>query len=148
MVSPPTRAITQDVAQPENAPQVTPRVTLQGIRWQTYQALLNDLGDHRAVRLTYTQGILEIAMPSKLHEILNRLMARIVTTLTEELALEIVNVGSTILDREDLQHGAEPIPVSTFKMQLVCRGSIQRFQTICPPIWSSKSISLVPLLSD
>ena len=108
MVSTPTKAVNLKSAQPQSAAPATQRAILQGIRWQTYQALLNDLGDHRAARLTYTQGILEIAMPSKLHEIVNRLMARIVTTLTEELELEIVDAGSTTLDREDLQHGAEP----------------------------------------
>jgi Uma2 family endonuclease len=47
-------------------------------------------------------------MPSKLHEIINRLIARIVKTLTEELNLEVVDVGSMTLEREDLEKAAEP----------------------------------------
>ncbi|MEM8638914.1 MAG: Uma2 family endonuclease [Cyanobacteria bacterium P01_G01_bin.54] len=86
----------------------TQTVLLPGISWQTYQSLLKEMGDHRATRLTYDQGWLQIKMPSKLHEIINRLLARLVTTLTEELDLEIVNYGSTTLDREDLAKGAEP----------------------------------------
>ncbi|NEO82950.1 MAG: Uma2 family endonuclease [Spirulina sp. SIO3F2] len=92
---------------PEQA-QVTQSVLLPSVSWQTYQALLTDMGDHRVARLTYDQGWLHIKMPSQLHEIINRLLARIVTTLTEELDLEIVNYGSTTLDREDLAKGAEP----------------------------------------
>ncbi len=87
---------------------VTQNIVLPNVSWQTYKALLADMGDHRASRLTYDQGILQIKMPSKLHEIINRLLARIVTTLTEELDLNIVDMGSTTLDREELEKGAEP----------------------------------------
>ena len=83
-------------------------ITLQGVSWQTYQALLQDMGDHRAARLTYDRGILEIIMPSDLHEVLNRLLDRIITALTEELDLKIKAYGSTTLEREDLEKGVEP----------------------------------------
>lgn len=88
--------------------ELTQTIVLSPISWQTYQAMLNDMGDHRVTRLAYNQGILSLKMPSKLHEIINRLLARIVKTLTEELGLEVVDVGSTTLDREDLKKGAEP----------------------------------------
>jgi Uma2 family endonuclease len=87
---------------------VTQRIVLSPISWQTYQAMLTDMGDHRASRLTYDQGTLEIKMPSKLHEIINRLLALIITALVEELNLSIKGYGSTTLDREDLQKGVEP----------------------------------------
>jgi Uma2 family endonuclease len=86
----------------------TQRVTLNNISWQTYQAMLTDMGDHRAARLAYDRGALEITMPSDLHEFIKRLLERIVTTLTEELNLKVRSVGSVILDREDLQKGGEP----------------------------------------
>ncbi|MEL6333754.1 MAG: Uma2 family endonuclease, partial [Cyanobacteria bacterium J06626_26] len=82
--------------------QLTQLVTLPNISWQTYRAMLTDMGDHRAMRISYNQGTLTLKMPSKLHEIINRLLARIVTTLTEELDLDVVNVGSTTSEREDL----------------------------------------------
>ncbi|MGK7891929.1 MAG: Uma2 family endonuclease [Leptolyngbyaceae cyanobacterium] len=87
--------------------QLTQTVVLPNISWQTYQAILADMGDHRSTRLSYDQGVLILKMPSTLHEIINRLLARIVTTLTEELNLEIVNIGSTTLDNEALKKGAE-----------------------------------------
>lgn len=83
-------------------------VTLQGVSWHTYQALLQDMGDHRATRLAYDRGILEIIKPSDLHEVLNRLLDRIITALTEELDLKIKAYGSTTLEREDLEKGVEP----------------------------------------
>jgi len=87
---------------------VTQRIELFPISWQTYQAMLTDMGDHRASRLTYDEGTLEIKMPSKLHEIINRLLELIITALVEELNMSIKGYGSTTLDREDLQKGVEP----------------------------------------
>lgn len=87
---------------------VTQRVLMHNVSWQTYQALLADMGDHRALRLTYDEGTLEIKMPSKLHEIINRLLGLIITALVEELNLSIKGYGSTTLNREDLQKGVEP----------------------------------------
>lgn len=92
--------------QPAN--QITQQIALNGVSWRTYQALLNDLGDHRSSRLVYEQGILEIIMPSELHEIINRLLDRIVTALTEELDMKVRAYGSTTLEREDLLRGVEP----------------------------------------
>lgn len=88
--------------------QLTQLVVLPNISWQTYRAMLVDMGDHRSTRISYNQGTVTLKKPSKLHEIINRLLARIVTTLTEELGLDVVNVGSTTLEREDLEKGAEP----------------------------------------
>ena len=88
--------------------QRTQAVLLEDVSWQTYKALLNDMGNHRTVRVAYNQGTLTLKMPSKLHEIVNRLLARIVDILTEEFGLEVVNVGSLTLERADLQRGAEP----------------------------------------
>ena len=66
------------------------------------------MGDKRSSLLSYSQGVLEIIMPSDLHEIINCLLKRIVTALTEELDLKIKGFGSTTLNREDLEQGAEP----------------------------------------
>jgi Uma2 family endonuclease len=87
---------------------VTQQIVLQPVTWRTYQALLADMGEHRAARLTYDQGVLTIKMPSKLHEVINRLLERIVNVVTEELGMSVLAFGSTTLDREDLLRGVEP----------------------------------------
>lgn len=85
-----------------------PFVILHNVSWQTYQALLADMGEHRAARLAYNRGILEIKMPSKLHELINRLLERIITTLTEELGMSVLSLGSTTFEREEAEQGVEP----------------------------------------
>jgi Uma2 family endonuclease len=83
-------------------------IVLDGITWQTYQAILKDLGEHRVARLAYERGILEIIIPSELHEFISRLLEAIVRALTEELNMRIRGYGSTTLEREDLARGVEP----------------------------------------
>lgn len=83
-------------------------MTVSGLSWQHYQLFLAELGDNRTTRLAYSSGSLEIRMPSKLHEIVNRLLSKIIFTLAEELGLEIVDLGSTTWNREDLDQGIEP----------------------------------------
>ena len=109
MLSSPTVANPPDEFDLENVEgQLTQVVQLPNISWQTYKLMLADMGDHRSTRIAYDHGTLTIKMPSKLHEIVNRLLARIMTTLTEEIGLEVVSIGSTTLERSDLQKGAEP----------------------------------------
>ncbi len=40
------------------------RILLQGIRWETYERLLDEAGD-QPIRLTYDRGDLEIMTPSR-----------------------------------------------------------------------------------
>jgi Uma2 family endonuclease len=89
-------------------PALTGDVVLSNISWQTYQAMLDDMGDRASVRLVYDQGVLEIRMPSDLHEAINRLLARIVGVLAEELDLPLKEFGSVTLNRNDIKKGAEP----------------------------------------
>lgn len=48
-------------------------IVLPHISWHTYQALLIVMG-HRVCRLAYDRGMLEIIMPSDLHEFIKHLL--------------------------------------------------------------------------
>ena len=93
---------------PEFLTAATSNAILQNISWQTYQAMLADMGDRRSARLNYDHGVLEIRMPSDLHEVINRLLARIIGVLAEELDLPLKEFGSVTLNRQDIKKGAEP----------------------------------------
>jgi len=92
----------------KTASEFTGDVVLSNISWQTYQAMLADIGDRSSVRLVYDKGVLEIKMPSDIHEAINRLLARIVGVLAEELDLPLKEFGSVTLNRSDIKKGAEP----------------------------------------
>lgn len=84
------------------------RIVLENIRWQTFEMLLEDLGDNRAALLAYDKGMLEIMSPLMTHEYYNRLIDRLIFVLAEELNLEIKSVGSMTCKRQDLERGIEP----------------------------------------
>jgi len=92
----------------EPSHQQTQYVVLDGITWQTYQAIQKDLGEHRSARLAYSQGVLEIIMPSQLHEFISRILEAIVRTLAEEFNQRLRGYGSTTLNREEMVQGVEP----------------------------------------
>lgn len=43
-------------------------IVMNGIKWETYKALMADVGDGRAWRIAYDEGVLEIRMPLTEHE--------------------------------------------------------------------------------
>ncbi len=87
-------------------PSATESISLSGISWRTYEALLSELSDRR-LRLTYNCGRLEIMAPSPEHELGKEVLGRFVETLAEETELELYPLGSTTLKRPELS-GAEP----------------------------------------
>lgn len=84
------------------------RVVFHNISWQAYEQILAALGESRSSRLTYDRGTLEITMPLEEHESATRLIELFIRILVEELGLKIKTMGSTTLNRPDLQKGAEP----------------------------------------
>lgn len=83
------------------------RVVLDNISWSTYLAILSDAEGCRG-RITFDNGVLEIMSPSKLHEKIKTLIARMVETFTEEQRIECDSAGSTTFMREDVQRAFEP----------------------------------------
>ncbi len=83
------------------------RFVLRPTNWANYRAFA-DLLEEVHVRLTYDRGRLEFMTLSNLHERLNRLVARLLEVLTEELNMPLMSAGSTTLNREDLDRGVEP----------------------------------------
>jgi len=84
------------------------RVVFYHLSWNAYLQLLQLLGNNRSSRLTYDQGTLEITMPLEDHEFAAEAIALFIRVLVIELGQNSKTMGSTTLNREDLQRGAEP----------------------------------------
>jgi Uma2 family endonuclease len=85
-----------------------PVVTLKGVSWQTFKTLLAEIGEDRACRMAYDQGVLEIRMPLEDHEEPKRLLEDFVTAIVDELGIELRSLGALSLKREDLTRFIEP----------------------------------------
>lgn len=84
------------------------RVVFRDLQWQAYQQILQALGNRRSARIHYDQGTLEIVMPLEEHEFYSELIGRFIYFLVSHLGQRIKSMGSTTLEREDLNRGAEP----------------------------------------
>lgn len=87
---------------------VDQRVTLYGVGWEGYEALLALRGETSAVRIAYVEGTLELMTPSRHHELLKTKLARLVEAYAEELGLDLEGYGSWTLKRREAERGAEP----------------------------------------
>lgn len=84
------------------------RTQLTPITWATFENLLQDLGDNRAIRLTFDQATLEIMTPLGLHESRNRFIDDLVRTIADEWNLPLKKMGSLTLKKAGIQKGVEP----------------------------------------
>ncbi|MBP0021252.1 MAG: Uma2 family endonuclease [Cyanobacteria bacterium SBLK] len=100
----------------------THSLILRGISWQTYKALMTDVGDNRLWRMTYERGVLEIRMPREEHEEPKELLGDFITVMVDELGWEMRKLGSLTLEREDLNRAAEPDACFYIQNEAIVRG--------------------------
>ncbi|HBL13445.1 MAG TPA: hypothetical protein DD379_19010 [Cyanobacteria bacterium UBA11162] len=84
------------------------RVVLPNVTWQQYESLLATLGDYPGLRLIYLEGTLEIFMPSAEHEMIKKVIARLIERYAEEVDIPLHGYGSTTFRREAKARGIEP----------------------------------------
>lgn len=109
------------------------RVVFRDITWQDYQQLLKIFGDKRAATLIFDRGTLEITMPLEEHEFSARLIEFLIRILVRELGLKIKTMGSTTLERSDLNRGAEPDNAYYIQNQPLVAGRTVDLATDPPP---------------
>jgi len=102
------------------APPRAPRFLLRHVGWEGYQAMLKIVGD-RPIRLTYDRGDLELMAPLSIDERYKSLFGRMIETLTEELDVPVMSVGSMTMNREEVDRGLEPDECFYF-------GDLERFR--------------------
>jgi Uma2 family endonuclease len=84
------------------------RLTLREISWAEFEAILEEIGEHRGSRVAYYQGILEIRMPLPKHEKAKILIGEFVKILLDELGTDWEPYGSTTFKRPEMAAGVEP----------------------------------------
>ncbi|NJL10071.1 MAG: Uma2 family endonuclease, partial [Calothrix sp. SM1_7_51] len=84
------------------------RIQLQDVDWQEFEAILDELGEKRACRVAYSDGVLEIRMPLPKHEKAKVLIGDMVKILLEELDIDNECFGSSTFKRQEMAKGIEP----------------------------------------
>jgi Uma2 family endonuclease len=109
------------------------RVIFHNLNWHSYQQIVRAIGESRSARFTYDRGTLEITMPLEAHEFYRELIGRFIYFLVAELGLKIKTMGSTTLDREDLDRGAEPDNAYYIQNQPLVAGKTVNLEQDPPP---------------
>lgn len=109
------------------------RVLLNDISWQEFEAILEELGEHRSARVAYDNGMLEIMNPLPEHEINKELIGDLIKALLEELDIEVCPLGSTTFKNQLMNQGIEPDNCFYIQNEAVVRGKKRLDLTIDPP---------------
>jgi Uma2 family endonuclease len=84
------------------------RVLLRDVTWQEFETILDELGEHRASRIAYDRGVLEIMAPLPEHEFGKEIISDLIKALLEELDIEFLSLGSTTFKNQKMLQGIEP----------------------------------------
>ncbi|MFM2062430.1 MAG: hypothetical protein RLZZ507_2100 [Cyanobacteriota bacterium] len=109
------------------------RVLLENVTWTELEAILEELGEHRAARIAYDQGMLEIMTPLPEHEFDKEIISDLIKALLEELDIEFLSLGSTTFKNQFMEKGIEPDQCFYIKNEGLVRGKKRLDLTIDPP---------------
>jgi Uma2 family endonuclease len=99
-------------------------ILLYSIDWQQFENILKDLGEHRAARIAYDNGTLEIMTPLPEHEYYKEAIGIAVQDIAEELEINYESYGSTTWRRERKMAGVEADNCFYFQNEALVRGRL------------------------
>ncbi len=101
------------------------QVLLQAVSWEEFEAILQELGDNRATRVAYCDGLLEIMSPLPEHEYFKETIGDAIKDMAETLELNYESYGSTTWRRQAKQAGLESDNCFYFQNEALVRGKLQ-----------------------
>jgi Uma2 family endonuclease len=84
------------------------QMLLKDISWQKLEKILEEMGERRAARISYSDGWLEIMVPLPEHEKDKELLGDLVKLLLDKLEIDFEPFGSTTLKNERMRQAVEP----------------------------------------
>ena len=109
------------------------RILFSDVSWQEFEAILEDLGEHRSSRVAYENGTLEIMTPLPEHERGKEVISDLVKALLEELDIEFCTLGSTTFKNQLMSQGIEPDNCFYIQNEAAVRGKDRLDLTVDPP---------------
>lgn len=83
------------------------QLLLKDVSWQMFENILEELGESRAARVSYSKGVLEIKTPLPEHEDDKVMIGDLVKALLEELDIEFRSLGSTTFKNQEMLQAVE-----------------------------------------
>jgi Uma2 family endonuclease len=109
------------------------RLLLRDVSWSEFEAILEELGEHRGTRIAYDRGLLEIMAPLPEHEFNKEMIGDLLKALLEELDIEFLTLGSTTFKNSGMLTGIEPDQCFYIQHEAAVRGKQRLDLAIDPP---------------
>ncbi|MDX2099063.1 MAG: Uma2 family endonuclease [Leptolyngbyaceae cyanobacterium bins.59] len=109
------------------------RILLHCIDWDTFEAVLEELGEQRSTKIAYDRGVLEIMAPLPIHEFDKEIISDLLKAFLEELEIEFLTLGSTTFKNKAMLQGIEPDQCFYIQNELRVRGKNRLDLAIDPP---------------
>lgn len=84
------------------------RIIMHGVGWDQFEAILALRGDAAGPRMTYLHGELELMSPSRNHESIKKLLARMIELYALEEGIHLSGYGSWTLRNAPKERALEP----------------------------------------
>lgn len=109
------------------------QLLLEDVSWQQLESILAELGESRAARLSYSNGLLEIMVPLPEHEKTKEIIGDMVKILLEERQIPFESLGSTTLKNERMIQAVEPDACFYIQNQAAVIGKNRLDMSVDPP---------------
>lgn len=109
------------------------QILLDRVSWQQFESILAELGERRAARISYSNGLLEIMVPLPEHEKAKEIIGDIVKILLTDRGIDYDALGSTTLKSEKMIQGVEPDACFYIQNQSFSLGKNRLDLSIAPP---------------
>jgi Uma2 family endonuclease len=109
------------------------QLLITDVSWLMYEQLLEEVGEKRGSRINYSEGVLEIMVPSLEHESDKVIIGDLITALLEELDIEFISLASTTFKSELMKQGLEADNCFYIENEAVIRGKKRLDLTVDPP---------------
>jgi Uma2 family endonuclease len=109
------------------------QLLLKNVSWQQFKDILENLGESRSARLSYSQGTLEIMTPLPEHEDDKVIIADFIKAILEEMDIEFRSLGSTTFENEAMRQAVEPDDCFYIQNEAQIRGKKRLNLEIDPP---------------
>jgi Uma2 family endonuclease len=109
------------------------QLLIEEVSWQQLENILAELGENRASRISYSNGILEIMVPLPEHEKAKEIIGDIVKILLSEQGRNYESLGSTTLKNECMTQAVEPDTCFYIQNQAAVIGKNRLDLSIDPP---------------
>ena len=109
------------------------QLLLKDVSWQMFEKILEELGETRAARVSYSKGMLEIMTPLAEHEDDKVIIGDLVKALLEELDIEFRSLGSTTFKNQEMAQAVEADDCFYIRNEAAIRGKKRIDLNFDPP---------------